>query len=151
MMHVLAFPLHFSHSSTSLRCIFYSSVLLSVVMSVCFSNSLLVVYLWAWRQILQNGPFYPCTSLALVKGALRYVFLIISHHVPSGSVAAYDISTFHAIFVDVCLSDTELDTFLPDNLGEVACPGTASGLAKRVPWITHFVVPLYKNVVKRKN
>lgn len=121
--------------------------LLAVAVCVWFCWSFFVMYLWAWRQIPHNTSLYSCTSLSFVKRALGYVFFVIPHHVPSGSVAAYNVGTFHAIFVDVCFSDTKLNAPLPNNLGKVTSSAGSIGLAKCVSRTAYFVVPLYGNVV----
>ena len=99
---------------------------------------------------MQNRPFLRCTVLGLIKGAFRYVFSVISHHVSSGSVATYNVRTFHSILIYVCFSNSELDAFLPNNLGKVACSSRTTWLAKCVTIFTDFVVPLHKNIDKKK-
>ena len=109
-----------------------------------------MVNLGAWRQVLHNRPFNTCTILGFIKGALRYVFSVISNHIPSWFVTTYNVGAFHSILIDVCFSNTELDTSLPNNLSKVASPSSSAWLAKGVSIFTDFVVPLQKNVDEKK-
>ena len=97
--------------------------------------------------MMRNRSFNAGTSLGFVKGPLGYVLRVTSHHVPSGSVSPNNVGTFHAIFLDVCLSDTKLNTLLPDNLGKVTSSPATTSLAKCVSWDAYFVVPVYIEVL----